>query len=350
MTDVRRIRVGRGGPLPARPVVTGLGRAGGAHLRHAVCRGAGVRCFVALGALALGLAIGAGCGRRPAGTSSAVAPVSAPQRIVSLAPSLTEMLFDLGLGPRVVGVTSFCDYPPEAAERATVGGLLDPNLEAILALGPDLVVLFEHHAAALTGLQALGLPCLTVQGDTVDQVLVALGSIADRCGCHERGTTRVRELRERIAAVAAGPRPDPPPRVLVSIGRTLGGGTLQDVYVAGEDGFFSELIRLSGGTNACPEKTIRFPLVSPEGIMEMRPDVIIELAADLERLGIAPDQVAREWQAVREAPAVAHGQVHVFTEDYVTVPGPRFVLLLEKMAAVIRQARPTTTPRPEGSP
>jgi len=303
-----------------------------------------------LAGLAALLAATWGCDRRPAAAAAPTPAAAAPQRIVSLAPSITEMLFDLGLGAQVVGVTSFCDYPPEALSCAKVGGLLDPNIEAVMALRPDLVVLFESNTAVLTSLQALRIPVLTVQGDTMEQVLAAIGTIAERCGCHERGARRVRELRERIAAVAGAPRPTPPPRVLVSIGRTLGSGKLQDVYVAGEDGFFSELIRLSGGCNACPEKTIRFPLVSAEGIIEMRPDAIIELAADLERLALTPAGIVREWQVVRDLPAVRDGRVYVFTEDYVTVPGPRFVLLLEKMAAVMRQVRPAAGARPEGSP
>jgi len=283
-----------------------------------------------------------GCGRPDAAPPEPVSgAVAAPPvaRIVSLAPSITEVLFELGLGPRVVGVTTFCDYPPEATAIAKVGGLLDPNIEAIVTTRPDLVLLFDHHSAALTALQALGVPCATVQGDTMDQVLESIEVIATRCGIPERGAALSASLRARVRAVAQRPRPQPAPRVLVSVGRTLGGGHLQDVYVAGEDGFFSELIRLAGGRNACPEKTIRFPMVAPEGLIEMQPDVVIELAADLDRLPVTAEDVVREWDVVREVPAVRLGQVQVFTEDYVTVPGPRFVLLLEHMAEVIATAR-----------
>jgi iron complex transport system substrate-binding protein len=280
-----------------------------------------------------------GCGRQA--TPAAGTPArhdGPPQRIVSLAPSITETLYALDLGPRVVGVTSFCDYPPDAATKPKVGALLDPNIEAVLALRPDLVVLLETHGAAVSALRALDVSCLTVPGDTMEDVLGSIQAIATACGCPERGAALSSTLRQRVAAVAGRPHPAPLPRVLVSVGRTMGSGHLQEVYVAGEDGFFSELIRLAGGRNACPEKTIRFPLVSPEGIQEMQPDVIIELAADLEKLGLTAADVRREWDVVREVPAVRHGQVHVFTEDYVTVPGPRFVLLLEQMADAVAAA------------
>jgi iron complex transport system substrate-binding protein len=281
-----------------------------------------------------------GCGRS-ASAPAALAPsasVRPAQRIVSLAPSITEILYALDLGARVVGVTSYCDYPPEAATKPKVGALLDPNIEAVLSLRPDLVILFATHGAALSALQALELPCLTVSGDTMEQILTSIQTIATACGCAERGTELTAALRRRVDAVARKPRSARLPRVLVSVGRSMGSGRLQEVYVAGEDGFFSELIRLAGGCNACPERTIRFPLVSPEGIQEMNPDVIIELAADLDRLSLTAADVVREWNVVREVSAVRQGRVHVFAEDYVTVPGPRFVLLLEQMAAVIAPA------------
>jgi iron complex transport system substrate-binding protein len=283
-----------------------------------------------------------GCGRQPSAAPSATAPEAArpSARIVSLAPSITETLYALDLGSRVVGVTSYCDYPPEAATKPKVGALLDPNVEAVLALRPDLVILFASHGAALSALAVLEIPCLTVSGDTMEQILTSIQTIATACACPERGAALTTSLRRRIDAVASRPRPVVLPRVLVSVGRSMGSGRLQDVYVAGEDGFFSELIRLAGGRNACPEQTIRFPMVSPEGIQEMNPDVIIELAADLDRLGLTAADVVREWSAVSEVPAVRRGQVHVFTEDYVTVPGPRFVLLLEQMAAAIAAAPP----------
>jgi iron complex transport system substrate-binding protein len=279
-----------------------------------------------------------GCGRQPSPPAAAPASGQPAQRIVSLAPSITETLYALDLGPRVVGVSSFCDYPPDALTKPKVGALLDPNIEAVLALRPDLVVLLDTHGTTLTALQALDIPSLTVPGRTMEEVLTSIQTIATACGCSERGVALTSAMRKRIDAVARRPHPASLPRVLVSVGRTLGSGRLQDIYVAGEDGFFSELIRLAGGRNACPEKTIRFPMVSPEGVQEMNPDIIIELAADLDKLSLTAADVVREWAIVREVSAVRNGQVHVFTEDYVTVPGPRFVLLLEHMADVIGAA------------
>ncbi len=316
--------------------------------RPGALRGRGLVRLLSASALAFLAVAMPGCGRSRPGVSEpagGASPAKPARRVVSLAPSITEILFALDLGPRVAAVTSFCDYPPEALARPKVGGLLDPNIEAIAAARPDLVILFAHQQTVREALRVLGLDCLEVHGDTMEQILDSIQVIARACGVPERGEALAGALRERVDAVARQPRPPQPPRVLVSIGRTLGGGDLRDVYVAGEDGFFSELIRLAGGCNACPEKTIRFPMVSPEGILEMRPDVIVELAPDLERYSLTVSDVVREWDRVREVPAVRFGQVHVFAEDYVTVPGPRFVLLLEKMAAVIRSAR---TAGPEG--
>lgn len=276
----------------------------------------------------------AGCGPTDP-SSGAGAVASPPSRIVSLAPSLTEILFALGVGDRVVGVTSYCDYPPAAEALPKVGGLLDPNIEAIVALRPDLVVLLNTHQNVEEQLRSMGIRSLLVGGATVDQVLASMVEIGEACGCGERARKLEGRLRRRMRRIEQAVAGRPRPKVLLSIGRTMGEGMIKDIYVAGEDGYFSELIRLAGGRNACDEKTIAFPLVTQEGILQMGPDIIIELAADLEKTTLSVEDIQREWRTLEHVPAVEHGHVAVCTEDYVTVPGPRFIELLEHMARVI---------------
>jgi len=234
-----------------------------------------------------------------------------------------------------VGDTTYCDYPPEAEALPKVGGLLDPNVEAILGLRPDVVILLRTNEDAQLQLKAMGIPTRVVEGATVEQVLQSIVDIGQTCGCAPRGIELSRRLRGRLHRVETAVGQRPKPTVLISVGRTLGQGGLKDVYVAGEDGYFSELIRLAGGRNACGERSISFPLVSQEGILQMAPDVIIELASDLERSGYAKADIVSEWRTLEHVPAVKSGRIHVFTEDYVTVPGPRFVDLLDHMALVL---------------
>ncbi|MDZ7619631.1 MAG: helical backbone metal receptor, partial [Patescibacteria group bacterium] len=124
-----------------------------------------------------------------------------PSRIVSMAPSITETLFALGLGGRVVGVTRFCSFPAEVAELPRVGGHLDPNLEAILRLRPDLVVLMTEQADLADSLHQLGVRTLAVGDDSVEQVLDTITTLGTHCGATEQATALVDSLQSRMQAI-----------------------------------------------------------------------------------------------------------------------------------------------------
>lgn len=122
---------------------------------------------------------------------------------------------------------------------------------------------------------------------------------------------------------------------MVAIGRNMGSATMEDVYIAGEDGFFSEMIRLAGGENAYDRDDVRFPIVTAEGILRINPAAIIDMVTDLEEQGLTREDVVRQWQSVAQAQAVRSGRVHVLTGDYIVIPGPRFVRIVEDMAHAI---------------
>ncbi len=257
------------------------------------------------------------------------------RRIVSMAPNVTEILFALGLADEVVGVTRYCDYPPEALTKAKVGGFYDPNLEAIVSLRPDLVILLANHREVIDKLSALHIRMLKVRGDTVDEVLETIETIGRICGRAERARTTLADMKRRMQAVAARSSPGKRPSVLVCIGRTLGVGDLTGVYIAGKDGFLDALVELAGGRNVYTRPGIRFPKVTREGIMELNPEVIVDLCADLDTDRFSLAEVRRDWEKVGTVAAVRNGRVHVLTEDFITIPGPRFVQLLEKLAEII---------------
>jgi len=277
----------------------------------------------------------AAAGSGPAAPAPGGADAGNAQRIVSLAPSITEVLFALGVGDRVVGVTRYCDYPPAAAERQKVGGYYDANLEAVAALDPHLVILLKEHESVRTQLSSLGVRLLPIDNNTVASILDAITLIGDACGAAARASAMVNDLESRIRRIRERTAGAPRPRVLISIGRNMGAGSLTDVYIAGQDGFFSTLLDMAGGVNVYSDRVIKFPMVSEEGIIELDPDVVIDLVADLERTGVSTQQVLDVWTALGDVKAVRNGKVHIFTEDYVTVPGPRFILLLEKMARAL---------------
>ena len=122
---------------------------------------------------------------------------------------------------------------------------------------------------------------------------------------------------------------------MVSLGRNMGSGRMEDVYIVGRDGFYDEMIRMAGGVNVFDGGSIKFPTVSAEGIMRLNPEVIIDMVPDLADAGLSEEQVAMEWQSLAGVDAVKNGRVHVLAQDYVVIPGPRFILILEAMAHAI---------------
>jgi len=289
-------------------------------------------------ALAAAVMLSAIACRPPATEPSSTEPAASatpPQRIVSLAPSVTEVLFALGLGERVVGVTSFCRYPPEAARLPQVGGYLDLNLEAIVALEPDLAVLIQDHDAAQARLEALGVPTLQVDQGDLDGILRSIEEIAARCGVAERGGELVAEIRGRLAAVEQRVAGLPRPRTLAVVGREAGSGTLATVWVAGTETFYDDVIRLAGGVNAAAPSPVAYPEVSREGLLHIDPDVILDLLADLDDRGVAGDAAAADWQELSALRAVRTGRVHLLEHELTVVPGPRVAALVEQVAQVL---------------
>jgi iron complex transport system substrate-binding protein len=257
-----------------------------------------------------------------------------PSRIVSLAPSITETLFELGLMDRVAGVTRYCDYPPEALAKTKIGGYYDPNYEAIVALKPDLIIMLTEHEDPKQHLAKLGFDILAVDHRDIQGILRSIETIGTACGVEPKAESIVKDIRERMEYVRRKTAKLRSPRVMVSIGRNMGSGTLEDVYISGKDGFYDEMIRLAGGVNAY-EGSVAFPAISNEGIIRMNPEVIIDMVPDLEEQGWDVNRIYKEWNEAYPVDAVRNDRVYVFSEDYVVVPGPRFILLLEKMGRVM---------------
>ena len=253
-------------------------------------------------------------------------------RIISLAPSITETLFALGLHEEVVGVTRFCDFPPAALSKTRVGGYFDPNYEAIVALDPEFVVMLEEHEGERDRFERLGLDVLVVDHKTIAGILASVTSIGDLCGAEEAAARLIEELQGGISRISEQVDGDRRPLVMVSVGRSSGSGSIEDVVVASKDSFFGQMIDLAGGRNTYTGHTL-YPAISKEGIMRLDPEIIIDINFDLD--GEPPDRLIAEWDAVAGVRAVENGRVHVFSQDYASVPGPRFVQTLEDLARVI---------------
>jgi iron complex transport system substrate-binding protein len=254
-----------------------------------------------------------------------------------MAPSLTEVAFALGLGDRVVGVTSYCDHPPEARTRADVGGYLDPNWEAVVGLEPDLVLLIQDHDEAARRLFDLGIPSLQVDQSDVAGILASIRAVAAACGVPDRGDQLAERISARLAAVAAATRGRTPPRVLVVVGRETGTGTVRSVWAAGPDTFYHDVLSLAGGLNACRETSSPYPELSREGLIHLDPDVILDIQPELARQGVDATAALMEWHRLGELRAVREGRVHVLVDPRLEIPGPR---VAEAVAVVARTIHP----------
>ena len=252
---------------------------------------------------------------------------SIPRRIVSLAPSVTEVLFEAGAGPRVVGVTSYCRFPRAVLALPKVGGYLTPSYEALLALQPDLVVTLREHADVEPRLGALGLPLLRVDHRSLHGIVRSIEQVGERCGVMAGATGAADALRQTLASarrIAAGARP----RVLICFARAE---DFRRLTAAAPGTVHDDLIVHAGAVNALASPAVAYPTLSAEGVIRLDPDVIIEFAPR------ASDAAAlrRQWNRLDAVRAVRNGRVHVFTGEFLSVPGPRFVRFAETIARSI---------------
>ncbi len=255
-----------------------------------------------------------------------------PERIVSLSPNVTEIVFALGAGDRLVAVSRYCDYPREVSRLPRAGGFVDPDYEAIVTLQPDLVIMLDSHDAVAIELKKLGIATLKVPHRSVADVHRAIRMIGDVCGASARADSLISRLKHRTRIVSRAVSGLPRPRVLLSIGRSTSSGQIGAVYVAGRDGFFDRLIELAGGRNVCREARVAFPRVSPEGVMRLNPDVIVDLVNIQGEKNLSENELSGQWQALDGVSAVQNGRVHILTDTRPLRPGPRYVEFLCQLA------------------
>ena len=282
------------------------------------------RCGALLPVLLLALC--AGCRR---GEERAAAPSAAScQRVIAVAPNLSETLFALGLGDRVVGVDDYSHWPPEVEKLPRLGGLFNPNLEKMVALRPDVAFLVPSERELGEKLRRFGVDSVIVSNEGLADIERSFHTIADRCGVPEAGNRLAAEWREAL-------RPDPlpgKPRVLLSAGRPA--GRLADLVVAGPGTFLDELLQRLGAVNAFADAPIRYPEVGMEEIVARAPDVVIELRA----APVPPDvvrQLVDDWKALPQVPAVRNGRIEVIAGDHILIPGPRLPRFYKELRAVL---------------
>ena len=256
-----------------------------------------------------------------------------PRRIVSIVPSLTEMLFAIGAGPQVVAVSSYDEFPPEATRLPRVGALLDPDVERILSLRPDLVLTYGSQTTLEAQMARSGIKVFSYRHAGIDGILQGLRALGVATGHAAEGERTAQELRQRLDAVRARVRPYARPRVLLVFGRQP--QSLQQMYVSGGTGFLNDLLEIAGATNVFADVARESVQPSRETVLTRAPEVIVEVRA---KNPLTTTQLAAErraWAPLASIPAVRNNSVHFLTADYYFVPGPRVAMAAEGLARTL---------------
>lgn len=242
-------------------------------------------------------------------------PAGGARRIVSLAPSVTEIVFALDRGDRLVGVSTFCDYPPDKVARLPrAGSYLTPNVEQIVALRPDVVigVPTPGNQAAVEQLRSLGLTVVITGEQTIAETWDAIRTIGAWTDNVAGADALVERLQGELAAVRAEAAQRPRRRVLFVVGH-------DPLVVAGSGLFIDELIEVAGGRNVGASSGLAWPRLSLETVIAAAPDVIIDGAMGSE----ANAALGVYWQSYASVPAVREGRVWPQRSDALLRPGPR---------------------------
>lgn len=249
----------------------------------------------------------------------------APQKVVSLAPSVTETVFALGFGKRLVGVTDHCDYPAEARQLPRIGGFMSPSLESIVAKRPDLVVGVSSATDPVKAkeMERLGLKVTLISLASLHDILNSIKSVARLLGSPEAGERLVHKITLQFDEVKRRVAPAPRRSTLLAVG-------LRPLVVVGGKNFIDELITLAGGENIAGKAAQPWLNLPDEYVVAKAPQVIIEAGMGSER-----GESAKHWGDLKSIPAVKEGRVYAYPSDKILRPGPRIGEGLEEIARLV---------------
>lgn len=252
---------------------------------------------------------------------------SPPQRIIPLAPSLTEILYALGVGDRVVGVTQFSHYPPEAGLKPKVGSYINLNVEKIISLGPDLVIgtVDGNEPGTVRMLKEAGIRVFLLDPRDLSQIIASVAILGRVCGVPETGDCLAARLQERVNRVLEKTASRKRPLVFLQI-------NIQPIMSVSRTTYHHDLIRLAGGINMTGDEPQNYPRINLEEVLRRKPEVI--LISSMARGGRF-EKALREWMKWPSIPAVRNNRVYLIDSDLIDRPSLRIVSGLEAMARFI---------------
>jgi len=254
-------------------------------------------------------------------------------RIVSLVPALTEMLFAIGAGPQVIAVSSFDEFPPQVKSLPRVGALLDPDMERILALRPDLVLSYGSQTDVQAQLARANIRVFSYRHAGLNGIFTTLKDLGAAVGRPADAERLARDIRGGLDAIQARVRGRPKPKTLLVFERDP--ASLRSVYVSGGVGFLHDMLGIAGGVNVFADVARESVQPSIETMLARSPEVILEVRATGLLAAADVAQAKRVWGALASVPAVKQGRIEILTGEHLVVPGPRVVQGTEAFARAL---------------
>jgi iron complex transport system substrate-binding protein len=254
-------------------------------------------------------------------------------RIVSLVPAVTEMLFAIGAGRQVVGVSSYDDFPPEVKSLPRVGALLDPDVERILTLRPDLVITYGSQGSVETQLAGAGIKTISHRHGGIRAILDTLRDLGTATGHTSEANGKAREIEAQLAAIRARVGDRARPRVLLVFGRQP--GSLRQMYASGGMGFLNDILETAGGQNVFADVGQESVQPSQETLLARAPEVIIEVRSGRSVSTTDTSGERSAWSPLASIPAVKNARIHFLNGPQFVIPGPRVGFAAEQLARAL---------------
>ena len=258
---------------------------------------------------------------------------AASQRVISTSPAITEILFAIGAGDRVVGVTDFCNYPEQACRLPSIGGPLNPSTERWITLKPDLIIIQEDSEVIQKNAKIFEIPSLTVSVNNLNNILNSIQIIADSLHMPQAGHQLAIKIKTKIEGYRTHLKKIKPRQVLMLLSDT--NDPSRDLYAVGRDTFLNELLTIAGGENVLPDTMARYPKVSKEYIIAKSPEIIIEVGP---KSNLSKEEtLARKktWGKFSTLRAVKDDKLYFISADYILIPGPRLLNILDDFTRTI---------------
>lgn len=250
-----------------------------------------------------------------------------------MSPGITELLFEIGVGNRVVGITDFCQYPPDTAGIPRVGGFINPNLERLVSLKPDLVILHNDSAKLQDHARNLGIKTLRLDLMNLENILKSIQILGEELGAQEAAQSLHSRLKQGIEFYQAKVKDQKKKSTLIILADSS--DMLRDLFAVGKGTFLDELLTLAGGENILTKSLSNYPKLTKEFIIGRSPEVIIE-AIPRPNFSIEEgNSHKKHWGNYSTIQAVKDNSIHFVAYEYILIPGPRLLKIVDAFAKAI---------------